>query len=98
MQRARRQWHCGDACLLGTNQFANPAEQALERIDSGALNAGHRGARRLMSSFGCAPSGTPPPAGTTPRVLLAEIGDAKMRAARSNFAANFFACAGFRDL
>ncbi len=27
--------------------------------------------------------------------MLAEIGDAKMRAARSNFAANFFACAGF---
>jgi methylmalonyl-CoA mutase len=33
--------------------------------------------------------------GKTPRVLLAEFGDAKMRAARSNFAANFFACAGF---
>ena len=33
--------------------------------------------------------------GRTPQVLLAEIGDAKMRAARSNFAANFFACAGF---
>jgi methylmalonyl-CoA mutase len=31
----------------------------------------------------------------TPRVLLAEIGDVKMRGARSNFAANFFACAGF---
>ena len=30
-----------------------------------------------------------------PRVLLAEIGDVKMRSARSNFAANFFACAGF---
>jgi methylmalonyl-CoA mutase len=27
--------------------------------------------------------------------LLAEIGDVKMRAARSNFAMNFFACAGF---
>jgi len=33
--------------------------------------------------------------GETPRVLLAEIGDARMRAARSGFAANFFACAGF---
>jgi methylmalonyl-CoA mutase len=27
--------------------------------------------------------------------LLAEFGDFKMRSARSNFAANFFACAGF---
>jgi methylmalonyl-CoA mutase len=33
--------------------------------------------------------------GKTPRVLLAEIGDVKMRSARSNFAANFFGCAGF---
>jgi methylmalonyl-CoA mutase len=33
--------------------------------------------------------------GRNPRILLAEFGDAKMRSARSNFAANFFACAGF---
>lgn len=33
--------------------------------------------------------------GKNARVLLAEIGDVKMRAARSNFAANFFGCAGF---
>jgi len=33
--------------------------------------------------------------GKTPRVLLAEIGDAKMRTARSGFAANFFGCSGF---
>jgi methylmalonyl-CoA mutase len=33
--------------------------------------------------------------GATPHVLLAEIGDAKMRSARSGFAANFFGCAGF---
>jgi methylmalonyl-CoA mutase len=33
--------------------------------------------------------------GKTPGVLLAEIGDAKMRSARSAFAADFFACAGF---
>ena len=34
----------------------------------------------------------------TPRVLLAEFGDVKMRAARSHFAANFFACAGFETV
>jgi methylmalonyl-CoA mutase len=33
--------------------------------------------------------------GKIPRVMLAEFGDVKMRSARSNFAANFFACAGF---
>jgi len=31
-----------------------------------------------------------------PRVLLAEFGDVKTRMARSGFAANFFACAGFQ--
>jgi methylmalonyl-CoA mutase len=33
--------------------------------------------------------------GRCPRVLLAEIGDARMRTARSSFAVNFFSCAGF---
>ena len=33
--------------------------------------------------------------GKTPRVLVADFGDVKMRAVRSSFASNFFACAGF---
>jgi methylmalonyl-CoA mutase len=36
--------------------------------------------------------------GATPRVLLAEFGDVKLRAARSTFATNFFACAGFETV
>ena len=83
---------------MGTNQYANPAERALDRVDERAdeqrMHADLRGARayeelRLRTERHAAAGGK------TPRVLLAEIGDVKMRAARSNFATNFFACAGF---
>jgi methylmalonyl-CoA mutase len=80
--------------FVGTNQFANPAERALERIDEHRMNASQRGARayeelRLRTERHCARGGT------VPHVLLAEFGDMKLRAARSHFALNFFACAGF---
>lgn len=84
--------------LVGTNQYANAAERALERIDGREgeqrMKADSRGARgyeelRLRTERHAAAGGK------TPRVLLAEIGDAKWRAARASFAANFFACAGF---
>jgi len=84
--------------LVGTNQYANPAERALDRVDNRAgeqrMHADLRGARayeelRLRTERHAAAGGN------TPRVLLAEIGDVKMRAARSAFATNFFACAGF---
>jgi len=81
--------------FTGTSLYANPAEHALERIDYERMNAGHRGARayeqlRLRTERHAMAGGR------VPQVLLAEIGDAKMRGARSNFAANFFTCAGFR--
>jgi methylmalonyl-CoA mutase len=80
--------------LVGTNQYANPAERALGRSDEERMKADLRGARayeelRLRTERHAAAGGK------TPRVLLAEIGDVKMRAARSGFARNFFACAGF---
>jgi methylmalonyl-CoA mutase len=80
--------------LTGTNQFADASERALDRIDAARLTADHRGAEgyevlRLRTERHAVN------AGGTPRVLLAEFGDVKMRAARSTFAANFFACAGF---
>ncbi len=80
--------------LVGTNQYANPAERVLDRVDEQRMHADLRGARayeelRLRTERHAAAGGK------TPRVLLAEIGDVKMRAARSGFARNFFACAGF---
>lgn len=80
--------------FVGTNQYANPAETALHRIQEKRLHAGLRVTRpleilRLRTERHAAGGGS------LPRVLLAEMGDAKMRAARANFAMNFFACAGF---
>ena len=80
--------------FVGTNQYANLSERALDGIDSSHHNGHHRGAQpyeqlRLRTERHAARTGK------SPRVLLAEIGDAKMRAARSDFALNFFACAGF---
>ncbi len=80
--------------FVGTNQQANPAEHALDRVDLNRMNRIRRGSRayeelRLRTEWFTAETGK------TPRVLLAEIGDARMRALRSNFALNFFACAGF---
>ncbi|MGO9318822.1 MAG: methylmalonyl-CoA mutase family protein [Terracidiphilus sp.] len=80
--------------FTGTSQHANISEKALGRIDFSHISDQRRGARmyeqlRLRTERHVAQGGK------NPRVLLAEIGDAKMRAARSNFAANFIACAGF---
>jgi methylmalonyl-CoA mutase len=83
--------------LVGTNQFANPAERALGRVEAAQMSETRRGATpyeemRLRTERHAALTGL------TPRVLLAEVGDVKMRTARSNFAANFFACAGFETV
>jgi methylmalonyl-CoA mutase len=79
--------------FIGTNQFANPAERALEQVDENRMTETVRGARRYeelrLRTERCLATG-----GKEPRVLLAEIGDIKMRAARATFAMNFFACAG----
>jgi methylmalonyl-CoA mutase len=80
--------------FTGTNQYANADEKALGRIERAHLVAEKRGAAnyeqlRLRTERYAAETGR------TPRVLLVEFGDLKMRAARVTFAANFFACAGF---
>ena len=80
--------------LTGTNQYANPRERALDRIDAARFAEGKRGAQvyeqlRIRTERHAARTAF------TPRFLLAEFGDPKMRSARSNFALNFFACAGF---
>jgi methylmalonyl-CoA mutase len=83
--------------FVGTNQFANPAEQAMSRIEAGRVSETKRGTQayeelRLRTERHAAAGGM------RPRVLLAEFGDVKLRAARSIFAANFFACAGFETV
>jgi methylmalonyl-CoA mutase len=80
--------------FTGTNQYANLSEKALDRVEASRLTGKRRGAQiyeqlRLRTERHAAITGK------TPRVLLAEVGNIKMRSARSNFAANLFACAGF---
>jgi methylmalonyl-CoA mutase len=80
--------------FTGTNQFANASEKVLSGINLSRLTARRRATQsfeqlRLRTERHAAETGK------TPRVLLAEFGDAKMRSARSSFATNFFACAGF---
>jgi len=79
--------------LTGTNRYANPDERALPGINPVHQDLLPRGssiyeALRLRSERCIAQTGK------TPRILLAEIGDSKMRSARSQFAADIFACAG----
>jgi methylmalonyl-CoA mutase len=80
--------------FLGTNQYPNLAEKAPEPFEPRSGDNLRRGPQafeeiRLRTERYTATTGR------RCRFLLAEIGDAKMRAARSAFAANFFGCAGF---
>ena len=79
--------------LIGTNRFARPDEQAFDRVGGAIVHDPVRAALpfeelRLRTERHARESGQ------APRILLAEIGDAKMRSARSAFVADFLSCAG----
>jgi methylmalonyl-CoA mutase len=81
--------------LVGTNNYPNVKERELEA--AGQLPSGWR----LASAFEAIRLRTERHAkrtGRTPRVLLLERGDLKMRKARATFCQNFFGCAGFEIL
>jgi methylmalonyl-CoA mutase len=79
--------------FIGVNQYPNAGEHAPpELIERGLPNS--RGpypfeAIRLATDRHAARTGT------RPSIFLARIGDNKMRRARAEFAANYFACGGF---
>ena len=78
--------------IVGTNQYPNLQERMLptiERLDPAPRAATIFEHIRLRTERGAARTGH------TPRFLLLEAGDLKMRKARSGFVANFFGCAGF---
>lgn len=77
--------------LTGTNRFANSEENALERIDSVRSCT----TARVAHSFESLRLRTEKAAQKKLKIVLAEIGDPKMRRARSQFASEFLACAGF---
>jgi methylmalonyl-CoA mutase len=78
--------------LVGTNNYPDIRERALDAADK--MPPGWRlgsvlEAIRLRTERHAAATGR------TPRVLLLERGDIRMRKARSAFCLNFFGCAGF---
>jgi methylmalonyl-CoA mutase len=79
--------------LTGTNRFANATESAPGSLAEARICLMPRAAQafealrlRTERFIRCT--------GDQPRILLAEIGDVKMRGARSQFVADFLACAG----
>lgn len=80
--------------LTGTNNFVNRSEKALDRIGLSRPD-GNRRATEGYEQLRLRTERHEKDTGKLPRVLLAEFGDARMRSARSSFAGNFFACAGF---
>lgn len=82
------------AVLTGVNQFVNANEKALDAIDPAHVDSVRRASQpfeRLRMNTERHAKAT----GKTPLILLAEIGDVKMRGLRSQFASDFLACAGF---
>lgn len=79
--------------LTGTNRFADASEKAPDGSDAARMSSVPRVAEafeRLRLRTERFEKRT----GRQPRILLAEIGDPRMRNARSQFSADFLACAG----
>jgi len=85
---------CRRRVLTGTNRFADPFEEALWRVEVSHIDSAPRAAR-AFEALRLRTEQFTHRTGNQLRILLAEIGDAKMRSARAQFAADFLACAGF---
>ena len=92
--------------LLGSNQYPNFTEVAAEKIQESAsccCGGGHCGEATITaldfsrgaSEFEALRLATEK-SGKTPKVFMLTIGNLAMRLARSQFSANFFACAGYK--
>jgi methylmalonyl-CoA mutase len=78
--------------LVGTNHYPNVRERAL---DAASQMTGSWRLAATIEAIRLRTERHAASAGRTPRVLLLERGDLKMRKARSAFCLNFFGCAGF---
>ncbi len=79
--------------LAGTNRFADATEHALERVDGVHCNTTSRAAEPF-ETLRLRTERFTNRTGKQPCIVLAEVGEAKMRDARARFAADFLACAG----
>lgn len=83
--------------LTGTNRFANPSESALNRMgNTDSISSGR--AAEAVEALRLRTERETAEMSEKPRILLAEVGeDRKCQSARSNFAADFLACAGLES-
>jgi methylmalonyl-CoA mutase len=81
--------------ILGTNQYPNRNERMLEKIVRKPEDMIRPRAAEVFEAIRLRTERHAAKTGSTPLVLLLEMGDLKMRKARSGFVANFFGCAGF---
>ncbi len=85
---------CRRRVLAGTNCFADASENALGRVNAQRLDCCFPRAAQAFEELRLRTKQFTNLVGKQPRIVLAEIGEAKMRSARSEFAADFLACAG----
>ncbi|HOK47525.1 MAG TPA: acyl-CoA mutase large subunit family protein, partial [Bryobacteraceae bacterium] len=82
--------------IIGTNQHPDPHERMLDRIERKPEDAISPRAAEVFERLRLRTERHAARGGRVPFFLLAEFGDLKMRRARSQFAAGFFECAGFK--
>ncbi|HXS75927.1 MAG TPA: methylmalonyl-CoA mutase family protein [Terracidiphilus sp.] len=78
--------------LTGTNRYPDCSDRASERVDLVRLRISKHASIEFENLRLRMERATL--AGIMPRIVLAEIGDSKMRTARSHFVAEFLSCAG----
>ncbi len=84
---------CRRRVLTGTNRFADATEEALRPVDE-MQSASPTRVAQCFESLRMRTQQFTVQTDKQPHIVLAEIGDAKMRGARSQFAVDFLACAG----
>ncbi len=81
--------------IVGVNNYPNLREHMLDQIQPKDVELMYGRGAELFEDIRLRTERHAAAGGKTPVFLLAEIGDLKMRKARSGFVLNFFGCAGF---
>jgi methylmalonyl-CoA mutase len=81
--------------IVGVNNYPNFGERMLDRIQHKDIELIYGRGAEMFEDIRLRTERHAASGHTTPLFLLAEMGDLKMRKARSGFALNFFGCAGF---
>jgi len=77
--------------IVGTNNYPNTKERMLDQVQPAQFQANEPRAAEAFEQVRLRTERS----GKAPKFLLAELGDLKMRKARSGFVTNFLGCGGF---